>query len=57
MPRNPPTNSSNGANPAQRDRFIEMARELGSDEDEAAFKEKLAVIARHKPKNEREVKE
>ena len=36
---------------AQRDRFIEAARELGCDEDEAAFKEKLAVIARQKPKD------
>ena len=33
----------------QRDRFIETARALGADEDEAAFKAKLAVIARHKP--------
>ena len=30
-------------------RFIETARALGADEDEAAFKQKLAVIARHKP--------
>lgn len=30
----------------QRDRFIEAARELGADE--AAFKEKLARIARQK---------
>jgi hypothetical protein len=37
---------------AQRDRFIEAARELGCDEDEAAFKGKLAVIARQKPKGE-----
>ena len=36
----------------QRDRFIETARQLGSDEDEAAFKAKLAVIARQKPKEE-----
>lgn len=35
---------------AQRDRFIETARQLGADEDEAAFKAKLAVIARQKPK-------
>ncbi len=37
----------------QRDRFIETARALGSDEDEAAFKAKLAVIARQKPKEEK----
>lgn len=36
----------------QRDRFIETARRLGADEDEAAFKAKLAVIARQKPKGE-----
>jgi hypothetical protein len=35
---------------AQRDRFIEAARQLGADEDEATFKAKLAVIARQKPK-------
>lgn len=34
----------------QRDRFIETARALSADEDEAAFKAKLAVIARQKPK-------
>ena len=33
----------------QRDRFIEAARQLGTDEDEAAFKAKLAAIARQKP--------
>jgi hypothetical protein len=38
-------------NLSQRDRFIENARALGGDEDEAAFKAKLAVIARHKPKD------
>lgn len=36
----------------QRDRFIETARALGADEDEAAFKAKLAVVARQKPKDE-----
>jgi hypothetical protein len=35
---------------SQTDRFIETARSLGSDEDEATFKAKLAVIARQKPK-------
>ena len=34
----------------QSDRFIETARKIGADEDEAAFKEKLAVIARQRPK-------
>ena len=34
----------------QRERFIETARELGCDEDEAAFEEKLRRIATVKPK-------
>ena len=33
---------------SQHDRFIETARAIGADEDEAAFKAKLAVIARQK---------
>ena len=36
----------------QRTRFIATARALGADEDEAAFKAKLAVIARQKPKDD-----
>lgn len=36
---------------SQRERFTETARALGADEDEAAFKEKLRVIARQKPKD------
>lgn len=39
---------------SQSERFIEAARELGCDEDEATFKAKLAVIARQKPKHEPE---
>lgn len=34
----------------QHARFLETARALGCDEDEAAFKAKLGVIARQKPK-------
>lgn len=34
----------------QSQRFIETARELGCDEDEAAFEEKLKRIATAKPK-------
>jgi hypothetical protein len=34
----------------QSNRFIDAARELGCDEDEAAFKAKLGVIAQQKPK-------
>jgi hypothetical protein len=36
----------------QEERFIEAARALGCDEDEAAFKAKLAVIGRQKPKDQ-----
>lgn len=36
----------------QYDRFIEAARRIGADEDEAAFKAKLAQIVRQKPKEE-----
>ena len=36
----------------QSRRFIETARALGTNADEAAFKSKLAVIARQKPKDE-----
>jgi hypothetical protein len=37
----------------QIERFRETARAVGVDEEEAAFKAKLAVIARQKPKNRR----
>jgi hypothetical protein len=36
----------------QRDRFIDTVRELGCNEDEAAFEEKLRKIARQRPKPE-----
>lgn len=36
--------------PSQIERFKETARSLGCDEDEAAFRDKLRVIARQKPK-------
>jgi hypothetical protein len=36
----------------QIDRFREAAREIGCDEDEAEYKEKLTVIARQKPEQE-----
>ena len=37
----------------QSERFKKVARELGSDEDETAFKAKLSMIARQKPKDEK----
>ncbi len=36
----------------QIDRFREMAKQLECDEDEAAFRDKLRVIAKQKPKEE-----
>ncbi len=39
---------------SQHARFVEKARELGCDESEKAFDEKLRVIARHKPKTKKE---
>ena len=48
MPKLPPS-----ALPAEHNdqsiRFIETARTLGADEDEATFRAKLAEIARQKP--------
>lgn len=46
MSRKYPDDTQDG----QRTRFTEAARQLGADEDEAAFKAKLAQIARQKPK-------
>ena len=40
------------SNSSQKDRFVEAARQLGADEEEAAFKVKLAQIARQRPKGE-----
>jgi len=36
----------------QHDKFVELARAVGADESEAAFKRKLAKIAKAKPKDE-----
>ncbi len=49
-------NDSNKDARSQYDRFVETARALGCDEDEAAFDEKLKVIARQKPKGEPDTK-
>jgi hypothetical protein len=37
---------------SQPERFKQAARELGCDEDESHFEEKLKKVARHKLKNE-----
>ena len=37
---------------SQSERFVDVACQLGADEDEAAFKAKLAQIARQKPKGD-----
>jgi hypothetical protein len=39
-------------NQKQSEAFIEAARELGCDEDESHFEEKLKKVARHKPKDD-----
>lgn len=46
--------SNTKSDPAQSQihRFREIAKQLECDEDEAAFKEKLGVIARQKPKDD-----
>jgi hypothetical protein len=46
--RNPPDPNAK----PQIEKFREMARELGCDEDEDAFKAKLAQVMRHRPKVE-----
>jgi hypothetical protein len=40
----------------QIERFEETARKLGADENEAAFKDKLSVIARHSRRTSRPCK-
>jgi hypothetical protein len=44
-----PTNAHQST---QAERFARVARELGADDNEGAFKAKLGVIARQKPKAE-----
>jgi hypothetical protein len=39
---------------SQYQEFVKAARELGCDDDEAHFEEKLKKIARHKPPKDRE---
>ncbi len=46
--KNPPMQKP----PEQIQRFIDLARELGCDEDEATFKAKLGQVARKKPKDD-----
>ncbi len=45
---------SQAARKTQRDRFIEAGRELGADEDEAAFDDKLRRLAKAKPRPKEE---
>jgi hypothetical protein len=47
-----PNQQAKTADAEQYRRFVEKARELGCDEDEAAFDAKLRAIARQKPKDE-----
>ena len=41
-----------GVDKSQSDKFKEKARELGADDDEAAFEERLKRLAKAKPKKE-----
>ncbi|MBX9596649.1 MAG: hypothetical protein K2X46_19960 [Roseomonas sp.] len=43
---------NDGKPQSQSDRFAKAARAAGANEDEAAFRAKLTVIARQKPKGE-----
>ncbi len=51
MKKTPTSRQSHHGAPQQRDRFIETARALGANEDEEAFRAKLRVIAKQKPKD------
>ena len=44
-----PGKSSKSPSEEQVERFIETARELGCEDDEDAFVEKLRRVAQHKP--------
>ncbi len=46
--------SPNKATGNQRRKFVEKARDIECDEDEAAFEEKPATIAGRKPKPEKD---
>ena len=41
---------------AQQQKFIDKARELGCDDDEAAFDDKLRRVAKQKPKEDSDEK-
>jgi hypothetical protein len=49
MTKSPSSGQRPESQTSQSERFIETARELGCDEDEAAFDEKLKRIATAKP--------
>jgi hypothetical protein len=46
-----PSSDQHAAKQSQLERFNESARQLGRDEDAAAFSESLRQIAKAKPKN------
>ncbi len=48
--KTPSYTGGKGESNAQHGRFTNAARQLGAHEDEAAFKAKLAQIARQKPR-------
>lgn len=42
-------NATDSNNKSQSDKFKDMAKELGTDEDEARWEERLKKIAKQKP--------
>lgn len=47
-----PSGNRRATKSEQKDRFEQAARELGCDEDESHFDDKLKKVARHKPRDE-----
>lgn len=48
------TDNGNKDDRSQRQKFIDKARELGVDESEEAFDEKLGRVVRQRPKGKKE---
>jgi hypothetical protein len=47
---------ASGPKPTQKEKFIDKARELGCDEDEAAFEKRLRKIAKATPPPHKDTK-
>jgi hypothetical protein len=53
----PSTNSAIPVSKSQFDRFVEIARKLGCDEDKERFEESLGKIADYKPTKKQKIKQ